>query len=135
MSDCCLTLNQRFLAISWLEKNEHERLSSCTLVLNTSISSFPVSYSLNVLLIVQMPDYSKSSVTMKRKKSLIYRVISEYTNEYWQHYPYYYIHLYNGNNTHQRFLNNPRSKLFSFNAYFYDVIENYTYCDVNVTRR
>ena len=75
-------LAQRFLAISWLENNEHERLSSCTLVLNTSISSFPVSYSLNVLLIVQMPDYSKSSVTMKRKKSLIYRVISEYTNEY-----------------------------------------------------
>ena len=62
-------LTQRFLAISWLEKNEHERLSSCRLVLNTSISSFPVSYSLNVLLIVQMPDYSKSSVTMKRKKS------------------------------------------------------------------
>lgn len=69
------------------------------------------------------------------EKNLIYRVISEYTNEYWQHYPYYYINLYNGNNTHQSFLNNPRSKLFSFNAYFYVVIENYRYCDVNVTRR
>lgn len=136
MSDCCLALTQRFSAISWLEQNEHERLSSFTLVVNTNISRFPVFYSQNVLLSkVRIPYFSKSSVSMKRKKNLIYRVISEYTNEYWQHYPYYYINLYNGNNTHQSFLNNPRSKLFSFNAYFYVVIENYRYCDVNVTRR